>query len=132
MNAQLAPKYFPVKVSRPELFRMSEWAIVALYSKYKSVDQWESAEAFEYAYSIHLAATASALSESACDSCSLNSDCPINWTAKHQEDCEFWEDGEPDEADLEINSECTHRIMNGYSSRCFCGNHSDFAEVLYV
>jgi len=106
MNAQLAPKYFPVKVSQTELSQMSEWAIVALYSKYKSANDWESTEAHEYAQSIYLSATAGAVTQS-------------------ETDTEITSDDE-------IDAECSHRILNGFSSRCFCGNHADFSEVLYV
>ena len=131
MNA-LAHRYFMVKLSQTDLAGMTEWAVVAIYSKYRSSADWVSIEAYEYAYSVYLAATASALNESACNTCRLDADCPFNWTAQYQENCEFWEDAGQDESDQEIDAECAHRLMNGFSTRCFCGNHSDVQEVLYA
>lgn len=105
MNA-LAHRYIPVKVSQTDLAGMTEWAVVALYSKYRNSADWESIEAYEYAQSIFLSATAGAVTES--------------------------ETEKEISTDDEIDAECSFRLMNALPSRCFCGNHSDFAEVLYV
>ena len=104
MNA-LAHRYFPVRVSQTILSNMTEWAVVALYSKYRNPADWESMDAYEYAESVFLSATAGAVTQS-------------------ETDTEITSDDE-------IDAECAHRLMNGFSSRCFCGNHSD-VEVLYV
>ena len=105
MNA-LAHRYFMVKLSQTDLAGMTEWAVVALYSKYRNSADWRSIEAYEYAESVFLSATAGAVTKS-------ETDAEIS-------------------SDDEIDAECAHRLMNGFSTRCFCGNHSDVQEVLYA